>query len=114
MKTLDYGEIVTKFRQVSEQRRAALQVWEDAIQKAADAEAEYRKAYSIAIVSAEGTAAVREALARAAVVTESAKRDVTKGMVDVCKERVRGLEGERANLNGLADWSKRIDHGVGG
>ena len=111
---LDFGQIVERFRNVSIQRRDALRDWERAIHAAAQAEAEYRKAYAIAIVKAEGTAAVREALARAEVVELSAKRDVTRDMKDVCKERVRGLEGERANLNGLADWSKRLDHGIGG
>lgn len=114
MTTMDYGQVVAGFRKIAEQRRTALQVWQEAIQLAADAEGEYRKAYAIAIVSEAGAVPVREALARAAVVKQLAARDVTKAMVDVAKERVRGLEGERANLNGLADWSKKIDHGVGG
>jgi hypothetical protein len=111
---LDFGQALAMFRKNAEQRRDALRDWERAIQVAADLDAQYAKAYARAIVSAEGTAAVREALARSETADERARRDVSRDMIAVCRERFRSLEGERANINGLVDWSKRVDHGVGG
>jgi hypothetical protein len=106
---LDIDDARIASRRLSEQRRAAEQELEKLTEKAADAEATYRKMLAQAFVKAEGsTAAEREAHARAAVVDHSYARDLAAGMVKVQTERLRGLEGERAMLRALIDWSMRI------
>jgi hypothetical protein len=106
---LDIDDARIASRRLSEQRRAAEQELEKLTEKAADAEATYRKMLARAFVAAEGsTAAEREANARAAVVDHSYARDLSAGMVKVQTERLRGLEGERAMLRALIDWSMRI------
>lgn len=110
---LEFGEAMSLFRQNAEQKREALRDWERTIEQAGEAEKEHARAYARAIVEAEGTASVKEALAKSETVELKAKRDVLNDMKKVAQERARMLEGERANLNGLVDWSKRLDGGVG-
>jgi hypothetical protein len=105
---LEIDEARLASRRMAEQRRAA----EDELQRlttlAAEAEREYRKAFSRAFVAAEGTAAAREAEAKAASADECYARDLSAGMVRVQTERLRGLEGERSMLKSMVDWSARL------
>lgn len=78
------------------------------VEEAAQAESEYRKAFSEAFINATGTAGEREAKAKAASAAECYRRDVAAGMVKVGTERLRGLEGERAMLRALIEWSSRL------
>ena len=64
--------------------------------------------FAQAFIQAEGTAAEREAKAKAASADECYKRDLAAGMVKVQTERLRGLEGERSMLKSLVDWSARL------
>jgi hypothetical protein len=96
-------------RTLATQRRIAEDNLESAVTKAAETERDYRKSLAVAFVkNTEGTAAQREAQARADVAKESYERDVAAGMVKVCQERLRGLEGERSQLRALMDLSAKV------
>lgn len=105
---LEIDEARTAARAMATQRRSAEETLQVLVDKAADAEREYRKAFAKAFVSAEGTAAEREAKAKAASADECYARDLSTGLVKVQHERLRGLEGERSMLKSLVDWSARL------
>ncbi len=105
---LEIDEARTASKRMAEQRRAAEDALQHQVEVAAEAERAYRKAFSRAFVAAEGTAAAREAEAKAASADECYARDLAAGMVKVQTERLRGLEGERSMLKSLLDWSARL------
>lgn len=105
---LEIDEARAAARRMAEQRRAAEDALQDQVKKAAEAEQAYRIAFSRAFVAAEGTAAAREAEAKAKSAEECYERDLSAGMVKVQTERLRGLEGERSMLKSLVDWSSRL------
>lgn len=105
---LEIDEARTAARRMAEQRREAENTLQAQVERAAETEREYRKAFSTAFVNAEGTAAAREAEAKAASADECYARDLAAGMVKVQTERLRGLEGERSMLKSLTDWSSRL------
>ncbi|HTJ35912.1 MAG TPA: hypothetical protein VL738_22040 [Dactylosporangium sp.] len=105
---LEISEARTAARRMAEQRREAENALQAQVERAAETEREYRKAFSAAFVAAEGTAAAREAEAKAASADECYARDLAAGMVKVATERLRGLEGERSMLKSLTDWSSRL------
>lgn len=96
-------------RAVALQRREAERNLEIAVEKAASTEREYRKVLATAHANhaGEGTAAQREAQARADAAHHAYERDLAAGMVKVCQERLRGLEGERSQLRAIMDLSAR-------
>ncbi len=93
---------------LSRQRRAAEQEHRNQIERAAEAERSYRKGLARAFVETEGTAAEREAKARAQVADLSYQRDLQAGLVKACMERLQGLDGERASLHRLVEYSVRL------
>lgn len=105
---LEIDEARTAARAMAAQRREAENTLQRLVEEAAQAESDYRKAFSEAFIAAEGTAAAREAEAKAKSAGECYRRDVTAGMVKVGLERLRGLEGERAMLRALIEWSSRL------
>jgi hypothetical protein len=105
---LEIDEARTAARTMAAQRREAENTLQQFVESAANAERDYRKAFSAAFIAAEGTAAAREAEAKASSADECYKRDLTAGMVRVQTERLRGLEGERSMLKSLVDWSSRL------
>lgn len=105
---LEIDEARTAAKRMAEQRRAAEDALQHQVEAAADAERAYRKAFSLAFIAAEGTAAAREAEAKASSADECYARDLSAGMVKVQTERLRGLEGERSMLKSLLDWSARL------
>lgn len=90
---------------LSRQRRAAEGELAEQIDRAANAEADYRRGLAEQFVRVEGTAAEREAKARAAVADLSYQRDLQGGLVKACHERLHGLDGERASLHRLVEMS---------
>lgn len=106
---LDLDDARRAARRLAELRRDAENAHEDSVEKAAQAERDYRKAYSRAFVAAEGTAGEREAKAKADSADEAYVRDLAAGMAKVAQERLRGLEGERSMLKSLLEWSARLD-----
>jgi hypothetical protein len=106
---LEIDEARTAARRLADQRRDAENTLQQLIKAAADAEAEYRRALSEAFLTVEGgTAAAREAAARAKATPKSHERDIAAGMVKVQMERLHGLEGERSMLKSLIDWSSHL------
>jgi hypothetical protein len=105
---LDIDEARRASRRMAEIRREAEDTLERAVESAAATERTYRKAYASAFIQAEGTAGEREAKAKAGSAAECYERDLAAGMVKVCVERLRGLEGERSQLKSLTEWSMRI------
>jgi hypothetical protein len=105
---LEISEAREASRAAARQRRAAEDTLQQAVETAAQAERLYRLAFSKAFIAAEGTAAAREAKAKAESADECYRRDVAAGMVRVQTERLRGLEGERSMLKSLVDWSARL------
>lgn len=94
---------------LAQQRRAAEADLDRLTRDAAEAERVYRKALSEAFLTATGdTAAMREAKAKAMASDAGYDRDLAAGLVKACIERLRGLEGERAQLRQLSDWSMRM------
>jgi hypothetical protein len=95
-------------RRLAGMRRDAEQAHEDFTRQAAEKEQAYRKAFAQAFIQATGTAAEREAVAKSEASQEAYERDLAAGMVKVCVERLRGLEGERSQLKSLTEWSMRL------
>lgn len=94
---------------IARQRRDAEENLKSCVQEAADAEHKYRKGLAKAILEAEGTQAVREAVARSETASLARDRDIARGMERVAQERLRGLEGERSILKSLMDWNARLE-----
>lgn len=109
---LDIDEARRASRRLAELRRSAEQEHRDQIDKAAEAERDYRKGYARALVKAVGIGVEREAVAKAEVADLSYKRDLARDMVKACSERLAGLDGERSMLKSLIEWSARVDSGV--
>lgn len=105
---LEIDEARRASRRLASMRRDAEQALEDYTKDAASKEQTYRKAYAQAFIKAEGTAAEREAKAKSEASQEAYERDLAAGMVKVCVERLRGLEGERSQLKSLTEWSMRL------
>lgn len=105
---LDIDDARVAARRLAEKRREAEDQHRKAIEAAADAERDYRREYAQAILQAEGTAAAREAQAKADSAHAAYLRDLAAGMVKAATERLRGLEGERSILKSLIDWSARM------
>lgn len=106
---LDIDDARRASRRLAELRRDAEDTHERLTRDAADAEHTYRKAYAKAFIQAEGTAAEREAIAKAESAGEARARDLAAGLAKVQIERLRGLEGERSQLKSLTEWSMRLD-----
>jgi hypothetical protein len=105
---LDIDDARRASRRLAELRRDAENSHEQFAKEAAEAERTYRKVYSMAFVQATGTAAEREAKAKAIAADEAYERDLKASMVKVQVERLRGLEGERSQLKSLTEWSMRL------
>jgi len=105
---LDIDDARAASKVLARQRREAETALDRFVDESAQAEYTYRLRLAQEMIKAEGTAAEREMVARAASAGEARKRDVTAGMVKAQMERLRGLEGERAMLRALIDWSMRL------
>ena len=104
---LSMGDAREASRQLALTRRATETELERQTVVAADKEFVYRRRLAEEIIKAEGPVPVREATAKAEASREARDRDIAQGMVRVLQERLRGLEGERAMLRALVDWSMR-------
>lgn len=88
-----------------------LQRWGEAF---AEAERDYRKALAVKAAELRGDghpATLVRDLARGDehVATLACDRDIASSMMDVCKERLRMIDGQRAALRQLTEWSRRFD-----
>jgi len=85
-----------------------------AVRAHAEAEHAYRVAYALKLVELRGDAvpvglATELAKGEAKVAGLKFDRDLAKGMIDVARERLRQLDGERASLRQLLEWSRKFE-----
>ena len=106
---LDIDDAREAAREMSSQRRATEEMLKGQNIIAADAEANYRRAFAAAFVRAEGTAAERQAVAHSESADMARDRDIQERMFKVFEQRLRGLEGERAMLRALMEWSMKLN-----
>lgn len=90
------------------QRREAERWLQESVEKAAETEAHYRRCYAKVYMRLTGPVTEREAQTKALTADEGYERDLAAGMVKVATERLRGLEGERAILRQLTEWSAKM------
>lgn len=88
--------------------RIELQKAED---KLADRERDYRKARAVAYVmhAQAASAGARDAAVDEATADARYDRDVARGVVRSQEELLKEIDGERASLHRLIDWSSRLD-----
>lgn len=92
-------------------RKQAIEDYEDAMEKAADAKFDYRKAKATAFVTAAaegGTADAKKARAEELAAEAERARDIAEAMVKAAKERLDAVESDRAMANQLIQWSMRL------
>ena len=107
---LDMEDARAAVRDLAEKREQALKDLEEAVEESAAAERDYRKALAVAFVTATGdTAAQKEANARKGAADDAYKRDLKAGMVKVAQERLNQIDGVRASLHRLIEWSQKIN-----
>lgn len=108
---LDMDDAREAMKVLAVRRREARENLEQAYKKAAETERDYRTALAVAHArnAGEGTAAQREAQARADVADKSYERDLAAGMVKAAHARLDELDGERASLHRVVEWSLRLD-----
>jgi hypothetical protein len=99
---------------LARQCRSAVDALDQAVVRHAEAEHSYRKAYASKLIELRGQAVpvgLCLELAKGDEVVAKLKfdRDLAKGMIDVCRERLRQLDGERASLRQLLEWSQRFE-----
>jgi hypothetical protein len=85
-----------------------------AVKAHAEAEQSYRIAYATKLVELRSNAtpvgiATEMAKGDESVARLKYERDLAKGMIDVARERLRQLDGERASLRQLLEWSRKFE-----
>lgn len=107
---LDAHDAREALRQVAESRRQARDWYMRALANRAEKERDYRKARaSTWALSTEGTAKEREDLVNERTSDQRYERDIADGIVRAALERIAEVDGERASLHRLIDWSMRLD-----
>lgn len=106
---LDIDDARQAARAMGTARREARKDYEKRIKEAADKKREYRKAKALAYVTADGP----DAHARKADVEKRAAdaefaMELAEGMVKVAAEKLEEIDGERASLHRLMEWSMRL------
>jgi hypothetical protein len=107
---LDQDDARQALRMVAEQRHQARDWYQRAIEQRADMERVYRKARAAAWARhTDGTAKEREDQVNDVTADARYERDVADGIVRAALERLAEVDGERASLHRLIDWSMRLD-----
>lgn len=99
---------------LARQCRDAVDALDRAVQSHAEAEHAYRKAHAQKMVELRSDATpatLCQDLSKGSDRVSQLKyeRDLAKGMIDVSRERLRQLDGERASLRQLLEWSQRFE-----
>jgi hypothetical protein len=96
---------------IAQQRHGAREALERAVTVLAEKERLYRRARAVAYVENTGapSAGMRDALVDDATADARYARDVARGVVDAQVERLKEIDGQRASLHRLVDWSMRLD-----
>jgi VIT1/CCC1 family predicted Fe2+/Mn2+ transporter len=113
---LDYEDARAAMKAAGANVRAAENELSEQIGRAADAEAEFRRALASKVITlrADGNSAtLAETLARGSdeVLTYSRARDVAAGMVKFRHEVLEDRRGDRASLHKLVDYSMKVTSG---
>lgn len=100
---------------LARQCRASVDNLDQAVQRHAESEHSYRKAFAKKIVElrADGvpaTICLELAKGDQQVAQLKYDRDLAKGIIDVTRERLRQLDGERASLRQLLEWSQKFEN----
>jgi len=111
---LDLDDARKASRAVAEQAKMAIDDLKGWGESFAKAERDYRKALAVKAAELRGQghpATLVRDLARGDehVATLCCDRDNAATMMDVCKERLRMIDGQRAALRQLVEWSRRYD-----
>lgn len=107
---LDMDDARRASRSLAQQRQLIREEFEKAIRHAADKKRDYRKAKALAYVSANGSdAAARKADVEARVADAEFEMELAEGMVKVQAERLEEIDGRRASLHRLMEWSMKLD-----
>jgi hypothetical protein len=98
-------------RIIAVRRRAAREALREAEEGLAEAERLYRKARAVAYVVNKGapSAGMRDAMVDDETADARYERDVARGLVNAQSELLKELDGERASLHRLIDWSMKLD-----
>jgi hypothetical protein len=105
---------------LARQCRAGVEELDRAVRAHAEAEHAYRKALASKLLELRGqavpaTLALDLAKGQAGEEGDSGvsrlrfERDLAKGMIEVARQRLRQLDGERASLRQLLEWSQRFE-----
>lgn len=109
---LEFDEARAAARDVAKARRDVVKQLEEAVGEFAAAEADYHKAKATAMVmlTAGGGVGVTEAQERVKgeVRDELLAREDAKNKVMILQEKLESIDGERASLHRLIEWSQRL------
>ena len=107
----DFHDAFNRTERFREARRSAIEDYEDALTKAADAKLDYRRAKATAHVTSAaegGTADQKKARAEELCAQAEHAMALADAMVKASKERIDAVEADRAMANKLIEWSLRI------
>lgn len=111
--TLSFEQAQEGYRENAKARRAARHLLESALQERAQHEHDYRKALSVAFAKQRAKEKVgageAEIHAKADAADFALKRDLADAKSKGAQARLAELEGERASLRQLVDWSQSLD-----
>lgn len=108
--TVSYQQAQEGLHDIARRRRAARDELEKAHVALADTEAAYRRARAVAYANVEGpNATARDAFVDATTAGERRARDIAKGRIDIARAALDEIDGERASLHRLIEWSMRLD-----
>jgi hypothetical protein len=106
---LDHTEARAALRECANNRHQARDWLQRATQQRAEKEKAYRKLRAQKWVGApEGTAKMREDWVNDQSAQARYERDVAVGVIRAAEERLDEIDGERASLHRLIDWSMKI------
>lgn len=106
---IDFAQAQTGYRSNANSRRKARQDLQDALERKADRERAYRKQLAAAFTTAraDGKSVVEsDVIAKGAAADHAFKRDMADALAKAAQARLAELEGERASLRQLVDWTR--------
>lgn len=109
--TLSFEEARAGYEMNAKARRSARHLLEKSLEERAQAEHDYRKGLSVAFAKHRGQkmgAGEAEIHAKADAADFALKRDLADAKAKGASARLAELEGERASLRQLVDWSQEL------